>query len=185
MTLDIELNKEGDKTTDVIQIGFCVANMETGLILEEGSIFVKPTKPLDPFIIGLTGITQAQIDEHAIDLVNAYEILSRIHVKHACFCNPITWGGGDSEAIRTRLGLGDQKFIFGRRWIDTKTLMQSYCAINGMKLQGGLAKSLGKMGLAFKGKKHNAMDDAKNTWILYWKLIQYFKKEVKNASLPS
>jgi inhibitor of KinA sporulation pathway (predicted exonuclease) len=71
--------------------------------------------------------------------------------------------------------LDDDRFLFGRRWIDCKTLYVSRCFARGEKHQAGLAKAMTKVGLRFDGRKHNAMDDAINTFFLYCKLIGELK----------
>ena len=98
-----------------------------------------------------------------------------MHNRYICFRNPLTWGGGDSLSLRTALGLDDEKFLFGRRWIDAKTLFVSYCFANNLTHASGLAKSLRRMGLNFQGRKHNALDDACNTFIIYKKLLEKMK----------
>jgi inhibitor of KinA sporulation pathway (predicted exonuclease) len=90
--------------------------------------------------------------------------------------NPITWGGGDSVELKTQLET-DPRFIptqwcFGRRWIDCKTLFISMAIGQELKLQSGLAKSMVRCGLQFKGAKHRADDDALNTFILYRHLVK-------------
>jgi inhibitor of KinA sporulation pathway (predicted exonuclease) len=70
-----------------------------------------------------------------------------------------------------------QSFCFGRRWFDVKTLYIGYCLMNDMKLQAGLAKAMTKFGLAFKGRKHNALDDAENTFTMARTLLRYLKEK--------
>ena len=43
------------------------------------------------------------------------------------------------------------------------------------KTQSGLAKSMVRLGLKFEGTKHNAMDDATNTFYIYRKLLEELK----------
>ena len=169
-SLDLEMNQPSGK---IISVGAVVGNITTGEILESLHVFVNPNETLAPCIIKLTGINQEDVDG-ASTLLEAYEQLKAMHLKHEAFINPITWGGGDSETLKEQLPLGTE-WIFGRRWIDAKTLFISWRIANGQPNQSGLSRSMVKLGLAFEGRKHNAKDDAKNTWIIYCKLLQLLK----------
>lgn len=171
LSLDLEMNQPSGK---IIQIGAVVGDSETGAILDSFSVFINPNEELSEYIIGLTGITQKQVDQ-GDSLMDGYLKLKEFAKKHDCFCNPVTWGGGDSQELKNQLG-PVENWLFGRRWIDTKTLYQSYRIANGKKVQAGLAKALLNMGLKFQGRKHDALDDAKNTWIIYKALINKLKE---------
>lgn len=173
LSLDLEMNQPSGK---IIQIGYIIGNVNTGDILEEKSLFVNPEEQLSDYIITLTGIKQNQVDD-GTTLKEAYDELKETFKQYDCFRNPITWGGGDSECLRNQLNLDNEMFLFGRRWIDVKTLYVSYRVANGLSHQGGLAKAMTKMGLQFSGKKHNATCDAKNTFKMYLHMLKYFKEK--------
>jgi inhibitor of KinA sporulation pathway (predicted exonuclease) len=174
-SLDLEMNnKEGKK---IIQIGAVVGNITTGEILETLSIIVNPKEQLTDFIIGLTGITQNDVD-NGVTLEEAYLKLKEMHLRHKSFINCITWGGGDSHELAEQLLKENPNFTgwyFGRRWIDAKTLFVSWRFANGQPIQGGLARSMTKVGLKFKGRKHNALDDATNTFHMYRAMLGKLK----------
>jgi len=90
--------------------------------------------------------------------------------------NPITWGGGDTETLREQLQLDREQWLFGRRWLDAKTLFVAWRMAQGRELQGGLGRSMTKLGLAFEGRQHNAIDDAENTFRIYRALLFEFGK---------
>jgi inhibitor of KinA sporulation pathway (predicted exonuclease) len=175
-SLDLELNQPSEK---IISIGAVVGNINTGEILDRFHIFVNPQEELAPFITKLTKIEQSDVDS-GVTLIDAYTQLKAIHEKYGSFINPITWGGGDSQKIRKQLekesyNLSD--WCFGRRWIDAKTLFISWRLANGSQVQGGLAKAMTKVGLQFQGQKHNAEDDAKNTFRIYVKMLEILKNK--------
>jgi len=188
MALDLEMNQPSGK---IIQLGAVIGNILTGEILERISLFVDPEEPLNPEIVDLCAITEDMIAEEGKELEDQYHVLCDLHEKHNCSKMPIVWGSGDrndSSELRLQLrkigmvfnmGYGDHtpepQFLFGHRIFDAKTLMQTKKLINGESLQGGLAKSLTKLGLKFEGKKHNAMDDAYNTFIIYRELAKAYK----------
>jgi len=170
LSLDLEMNQPSEK---IIQIGWAIGNLKKG-VLTSNSCFVKIDEPLADFIQILTGIKESDL-LFAPSLREAYEQLKKDKIKYDCFCNPIAWGGGDSSLLRSQLKLEGARFLFGRRWIDVKTIYQSYRIANGKKLQAGLSKAMTIYGLSFKGKKHNAEDDAKNTMLFYFELLKLLK----------
>jgi inhibitor of KinA sporulation pathway (predicted exonuclease) len=175
LSLDLEMNQPSGK---IIQVGAAVGDTDTNTVLETLSVMVNPYEQLNPYIIDLTAITQEQVD-NGVTLRSAYDQLVELQKKHNCFMNPLTWGGGDSIELKNQL-IADNPdqyidWAFGRRWIDVKTVFITYQLANGGKMQGGLAKSMTKLGLAFKGKKHNALDDAVNTFRIYMALLRKLK----------
>lgn len=188
-SIDLEMNQPSRK---IIQIGAIVGNIATGEILERFSVFVNPKEKLSEKIIKLTKITQKDVD-NGFTLEEAYNQLRALHEKHNSFINPLTWGGGDSQELLNQLrkpliykilvllGLKhniELGWCFGRRWVDVKTLFVSWRFLNGKPIQGGLAKSMLKVGLKFQGQKHNATDDAENTFHIYRKMLSLFKSDV-------
>jgi inhibitor of KinA sporulation pathway (predicted exonuclease) len=173
LSLDLELNQP---SRSIIQIGATVGNLATGQILEEYSAHINVGEAIDPFITNLTGIKQAEVD-NGISLYTAYEQLKQLHIKHECKnrgCT-LTWGIGDMACLRNALYLDEETFYFGRRFIDVKTVFISYQWANNFKHQAGLANALTKLSLNFQGKKHNAKDDAKNTFLIFHELLRRFK----------
>jgi len=174
LTLDLEMNQPSGK---IIQIG-AVAGDLSGNIIDKISIYVNPYEVVSERIVKLCDIHQKDVDS-GLSLHEAYLQLKNFHLKHDCFINPITWGGGDSELLRRQMNIDieDLSWCFGRRWIDAKTIFTSYQLANGLPIQGGLAKAMTKFGLFFSGRKHNAADDAENTFILYTHMLNSFMKK--------
>jgi inhibitor of KinA sporulation pathway (predicted exonuclease) len=73
-------------------------------------------------------------------------------------------------------GLNRERWLFGRRWLDAKTLFVAWRMAQGRELHGGLGRSMTKLGLAFEGRQHNAIDDAENTFRIYRALLFEFGK---------
>lgn len=171
--LDLELNQPSKK---IIQVGLVVGDTVTGEIIDELELYVDPQEPLDPRIITLTGITEEQIKICGISLDKAAWLAGLFIARHpGTFTNPLTWGGGDSHCFSQQT----QTQLFGRRWVDVKTVHQTLMIARGKSVQAGLAKALTKWGLNFKGRKHNALDDAKNTFHLYNHLIKVLKTKLE------
>lgn len=172
ISLDIEYNQPSNS---IIQIGLIIGNLKTGKILKEYEEYVFVDEKISEEITKLTGINQLEIDNLGQDLQTIYEEIKQLHKEYNCFRNPLTWGGGDSESLRNKLNLDNEIFIFGRRWIDVKTLFISYRWSKGRNAQAGLAKALTKLDMQFKGKKHTAKDDALNTFLIYRELLNKIK----------
>ena len=175
--IDLEMNQPSGS---IIQIGAVIGDIKTGEILKRMSVFVNNYENVSPYIQKLTGIRQSDVDS-GLDLVDAYNEIAKAHKNLDSFINPITWGGGDSILLLDQLNsMGGSNFnpegwVFGRRWIDAKTLYFSLRLANGESTQGGLARAMTKVGLRFNGRKHNAMYDAENTFRIYSHLISKLK----------
>jgi DNA polymerase III alpha subunit (gram-positive type) len=168
--LDLEMNQPSGK---IIQVGACVGDLDSGAILRRFNQIVSLDEPLNPFITQLTGITEERIAAEGQPLIGVYGALKKFHEQS--FMNPITWGGGDSVELLKQLGADTGGWPFGRRWIDCKTLFIARQLARGEKMQSGLAKAMTKCGLRFEGKKHDAADDAANTWRLFVRLVKDLK----------
>ena len=172
LSLDLELNQPSGS---IIQIGAVVGNLASGKILEEYSAYINCGEILDPFIINLTGIKQENVD-NGISLFTAYDQLKELHKKYECFRNPLAWGSGDTLCLKKQLHITDDElFLFGRRWIDVKTVFISYRWANNLSHQAGLSKALSKLDMQFQGRKHSAVSDSLNTFIIYRRLLELFK----------
>jgi inhibitor of KinA sporulation pathway (predicted exonuclease) len=165
--LDLEMNQPSGT---IIQVGAVIGDIFTGQIFAEMSSCVKTSEQIRPDITQLTGIEQSDVDS-ARTLPEVYAELAKLHKEYGAFVNPLTWGGGDSAELKAQLPK-EVPWCFGRRWIDVKTLFVSWRIANKQPIQGGLAKSMTKVDLQFKGRKHNAVDDAKNTLFMYGAMLK-------------
>ena len=169
--IDLEMNKPSNK---IIQIGLHIGDLLTGEAKISCSWNINPNEPIDPFITQLTGIRDIDVVA-GFTLEQAYKDMCGHLAQYKPFMNPLTWGGGDAELLRNQLGLTDERFVFGRRWIDVKTLYQSWRFSQNESIRSGLAKSMTRVGLKFEGTKHTAMDDASNTFRIYRELLKRFQ----------
>lgn len=165
IALDLELNQPSKK---IIQVGIVCGNIYTGEILHKQGWFINPHEPLSQYIIDLTKITQDDVNS-GVSLLDAYQDLQSIRERFNAHRSLITWGQGDCECLKEQLG--DIEWAFGRRYWDVKTITQFDQLRLRKSTQGGLARILVKHGMAFKGQKHNAIDDALNTFLLFTHLI--------------
>lgn len=176
MALDLELNQPSQS---IIQIGVAWGDIADKKP-QAASWVINPAEALDPFIITLTGLTQDQVS-NGLSMQQAYNELCRLHQDENCYPTLVVWGSGDLRLLKRQSPIpADGKYNswrFGSHSIDAKSLYQTWKLSQGEPhLKGGLARALTKVGCRFAGRKHNAMDDAYNTWIIY----QHFVRKMKN-----
>lgn len=177
MALDLEFNQPSQR---IIQVGAVIGRVDTGEVLSRFSVFVNPEEPLAEHISELCGIAPGVL-ETAGSLPEAYQHLTAWLAMFADErrLNPLTWGGADAHNLRDAVGLDDGSTgLFGRRWVDVKTVYTAWQDAQGQQSTGGLAPSMKRMGLAFQGRKHDAADDALNTFRMYARLLQVIRAGV-------
>ena len=182
MALDLELNQPSGS---IIQVGITIGDVNSGAVLEKQGWITYIPEVINPYITKLTTITQEQVDA-GILLVEAYKQMVALYKKHNCTLNFVTWGGGDHRELKRQLYeqkellMPDEALMweFGHREFDTKTIFLAFALADNKKVRSGLAKSMTRVGMAFKGTKHTAPDDAENTFLLLVHLLKNLPKGV-------
>lgn len=177
LALDLEMNQPSGR---IIQIGAVVGDRLTGKVVSHFAVLTHPGEPLEQRIAKLCGIRPQEL-ETAGSLEEGFAAFERWlqPFDEQRTLNPLTWGGGDTLELCRQLGHGQRHF--GRRWLDVKTVFTAYQMARGEVGFGGLARALTKVGLRFEGRKHNAADDAKNTFYMWHRLSQLWA----TRALPS
>lgn len=178
IALDLEFNQPSDR---IVQIGAAVGNLQTGEVVDTFMQLVAPGEPLAPHIATLCGLTPEAVAAGLPVLPATQQLFQWCAQFPDAARNPLTWGGGDSEALRLEnvaagndLAANYATWPFGRRWTDAKTVFQAWRTAHGQPPQAGLARAMTKLGLAFVGRQHDAKDDAVNTFRIYHRLLQEF-----------
>lgn len=169
LSFDLELN-QNPNGPKIIEIGACAGCTKTGEILDRFSVFVNPNEKLEDKIISLTSITQDDVD-NGTTLVDAYNQLINFARKNKCAKIPVVWGMGDGRALRSELPK-DTNWELARRELDAKAVFQAYKIANFDKYSSGLEKSMKSLGLTFQGRPHRAVDDAINTFHIFFELLK-------------
>jgi len=178
LALDLELNNASDGSTPkpkIIQVGVAWGSYTQykNDNLNTAVWYLDPKEPIYPEITELTGITDEDIAKYATTHETVAEMIENIMSSSNCFMNPITWGGGDSVELQEEFRERGIPFkSFGRRWIDIKTFFVMHQLSKGLSVAGGLAKSMPKFGLQFKGTPHRADQDAFNTLRLFFAMLE-------------
>jgi inhibitor of KinA sporulation pathway (predicted exonuclease) len=177
ISLDLELNNSPDGSTPnpkIIEIGVAIGSWDS---YSEQTIISKnwlidPKEPIYPFITQLTGITDQEIAQKAVSPQTVANELAQLIKTHNAFVNPVVWGVGDSQKLKSFFKDHNIHFpFFGRRDIDIKTWYVMHMITKSRKPNGGLKSALSEYKMTFNGKQHRAADDAKNTLQLFFKIL--------------
>lgn len=160
MDLEFYAIETGADDTKLIQLGYCIFDTESRLILYTGGDYLKINIPLSPYIINLTGIKQRHLDEKGISVVEAVENMNSKCLEYGVGFNQFTtWGGGDVEALlnsylkekglesHPRHQLFDTGWKFGTSYLNLKSVYQAMRIRNGKSRKGGLKKSMNSVGV--------------------------------------
>lgn len=170
LSLDLEMNQPSGK---IIQVGAVIGSVKTGEVIAKEMWYVDPLEEVSEEITELTGINTGHVYQELSPL-EAYRKLKSFKEAHKCFMNPIVWGSGtrnDSSMLYDQAKPGEPNFM-GHRVLDAKTIYQSMRAASSKSIKAGLEKAMGKVGMKFDGTPHRALDDALNTWRIWWLLSQ-------------
>lgn len=171
LALDLELNQPSGK---IIQVGVAIGSVRdrrSQYITKKW--YISPNEPIDPFITGLTGITDSDISMYCVSHETVARELGELIKEHKTFINPVTWGGGDSTELLAEFCKNHADFPhFGRRWIDVKTWYTYLMLSRGKAPSGGLSSAMGAFKLQFQGDAHRADVDAENTLAFFFKLLE-------------
>lgn len=199
IAIDLELEQPNtnqqtpDSQTDIekiIQVGVVVFEISTNepTILFSNTYMVKYDKPLSGFIKSLTSISDSDVNNATLNAIDIIGIIQALRKEYGASRQIVEWGAGDTKALMREAELTEQElneiYGFARSQINVKTLFQAYALANDIKSRGGLSKSMGKLGLQFKGTHykgknrgvHWAEADALNTARIFNKIIQLMKR---------
>jgi inhibitor of KinA sporulation pathway (predicted exonuclease) len=180
--LDLELDRPNEDLECIIQIGYVIADLATGKVLKQESLYIKRPDDLKliPEITELTGITDELLEERGMSMQAAMGIINHDIQKLKPYKQVVQWGDGDIRCLHRDF----QKYTTGlewpfyRRFIDVKTLNIVRSITLERSLRGGLGTACKTHGFKFEGAEHDALDDAYNTWIIFHKIMKEIKKGV-------
>ena len=169
--LDLEMDQPSQK---IIQVGWTIGDPVSGRVYEIEGPYVRLNGLLNPIISNLCGVEQTTLDK-ADMLDDVYSDMYADYIKHRCSSTVVTWGKGDLSLLHDQVS-SRLPWPFGQHYMDAKNLYQAWKLKTGADhLKGGLARAMTKFGLHFQGRKHNAGDDAYNTFKIYSRLLKEFK----------
>ncbi|MFW5709132.1 MAG: exonuclease domain-containing protein [Chloroflexota bacterium] len=147
---------EGEQQ-EIIEIGVCLLDIETGIPHKKDRILVKPTRStVSRYCTRLTGLTQEQV-EAGISFAGACQLLADIYQTASRAW--ASWGNFDREIFAAQCLLLDVAYPFSQHHINVKPL---FSACQGLPEPVGLKRALKVLRWKFEGRLHSGQDDAWN-----------------------
>lgn len=151
------------ESSEIIEIGISLLDINTGEISENKAILVKPIKSkVSDFCTQLTTITQDLLDREGIPLDEACKFLAKNYQQYTW----ASYGAYDIKMMLQQCAMRKLKYPLSANHINVKEL---FCERKGLMKKVGMAGALGILGIPLEGTHHRGVDDAKNiAKILYW-----------------
>lgn len=151
---------------EIIEIGVCVLDVQTGDPLHAASILVKPERSeVSPFCTGLTSLTSAQL-AHAVTFGHACKILQRRYQSRARVW--ASYGDFDRRQIEKQCQARGIPFPLGPTHINVKSL---FAVMHGLPEEVSMLRALDMLHVVPQGQPHRGVDDAHNTAVLLSRLL--------------
>ena len=161
--------QQGDRPNEVIEIGICRLNMQTGIVTDVSSYVVTPqfTK-ISPFCTQLTGWTQEAVDQGGA----MGPTLASIQRDYDLDRNSLWFSFGEYDRVKLSSIPGEKGGLHDLYNIDRHqnpfAQMKHFNIKTLMMLRERLSKGLGMdralkyYGMTLEGRHHNGADDAAN-----------------------
>lgn len=169
LVIDLEMNQPSRK---IIQIGAVIGDLESGVIIKTLRLFVNPLEPLNPRISKLTGIEASQLKSPLIETVFSLETFIK---QNQIENEPLIWGTSDITELRKQILEGDPNRdvgFLGKSWIDVRSLFFLAARRRGLPEKVNLLSAMKSCGILFSGRPHDALSDARNTFIFAYHLLK-------------
>lgn len=146
-----------DERQDIIEIGVCVFDLKHGKVEDSDGLIVYPTRSrVGPFCERLTGISQAMVD-HGLEFAAALEVLrARFGSQERPWAS---WGNFDRQILQAQCRDFGLDYPLGADHLNLKTL---FALKQGLPRAIGLYPAMKRAGLAWEGRHHRGVDDARN-----------------------
>ena len=152
---------------EIIEIGVCLLDTQTGAITQSQGILVQPYKSeISPFCTQLTTITPKMLEEEGVSLEEAFQILEEEYDSY-----DLTWAS---------YGAYDQGMIErqARKWSlhnpmseDHINVKNEFAKVYSTKPKG-MDGALKDIGIKLEGTHHRGVDDAKNIAKILWEILK-------------
>jgi inhibitor of KinA sporulation pathway (predicted exonuclease) len=162
------------QTSEIIEIGLCVLDLQLLERRERRSIMVRPMmSEVDEFCTRLTGITPEMVAQ-AAPLPEALQILrDQYRSDERLFAS---WGDYDRNQFMRNCRTYNLKYPFGPTHLNVKTL---FSAAFGLAGELDIDAACGRLGVTMEGTHHRGVDDAWNVARILCLLL----KRIRRATL--
>lgn len=160
-----EAPPDGEES-DIIEIGICPLDINSGQRLEKESILIKPERSrVSEFCKQLTTLTQDQV-EQGINFGAACSILRKKYLSKERIW--ASYGDYDRRQFERQCQSLKISYPFGTRHLNVKSL---FALIYALPEEVGMAEALELVNLPLEGTHHRGGDDAWNIAGLLSKLL--------------
>ena len=143
-------------TSEIIEIGICTLDIETGEPANKRSIFCKPVaSTVSPFCTKLTTITPEMVAENGIDFADACQILQDEYQTESRLW--LSWGNYDRTMFVEQCRRMAVPYPYSDKHCNLKNLFANFY---GKRM--GMARALNTIDLKPEGTHHRGGDDAWN-----------------------
>lgn len=144
--------------SDIIEIGICLLDIQTGEITDNRGILVNPERSIiSPFCTELTTITPEMVAQDGISFKEACSILRKEYLSQKRVW--ASFGAYDLKQFQRQCAATGVGFPFGPSHINVKTL---FALKNKLGHEEGMAGALKMLYIPLKGTHHRGVDDAYN-----------------------
>ena len=150
-------NPEGMEN-DIIEIGVCLLDVNTGEITNNRGIFVKPERSvISSFCTQLTTITSEMIEKEGVTFQEALRILKKEYDTQSRAW--ASYGAYDLKQFQRQCADLGKGYPFSPSHINVKTL---FALKQKLPHELGMDGSLHELGIPLEGTHHRGKDDANN-----------------------
>ncbi len=160
-----------DMQTDIIEIGIAHLDRTTLQVVNNSSIFVKPTRSvITPFCTQLNGVDEATIDLQGVSLITAFNELLQHHMSK--FRTWASWGNFDRKKMEDDCRALGFSYPMAPRHINVKTL---FAVLYDLDKEVGMDKALELLEMPLVGRHHSGKDDARNIALILAHIMAKFR----------
>ncbi|MEO3403260.1 3'-5' exonuclease [Mucilaginibacter sp. CAU 1740] len=164
---------EGDgeyqkQRSEIIEIGVCKLDVDTGRIIASEGILVKPVySEISAFCTKLTTITPKMVEEQGVSLKEACSILEeRYNAKKLTW---VSYGAYDRSMLKEQCAKFGVRYPMSAHHINVKVLFaEVYQLSKGI----GMERALRMLNLPLQGTHHRGVDDARNIAKIFSRLVE-------------
>ncbi|MHA7058690.1 exonuclease domain-containing protein [Aquimarina sp. M1] len=146
------------QVNEIIEIGICLLNTETGKISKNDGILIRPERSeVSTFCTELTTITQDLLNQEGVSFTEACKILRTDYHGHQH-----TWasyGQYDLNMMKSQCGFREIEYPLSQNHINVKELFNK---TKGLRKKVGMKGALCILDIPLEGTHHRGVDDAKN-----------------------